>query len=710
MVLVAPALGTPASGTATNITGLPIVAGTTGTLTYSRGGTGQTTYAKGDIIIASAADTLAKLAATDDGKVLTLASGAPTWASPTVGDITAVTAGSGLTGGGSDGDVTLTVGGTTNRISVTSTAVDIASGYVGQTSITTVGALAAGSIASGFTSISTSYTDAKVTSVVAGTLIDVSGTTGDVTVNTDLSELSTSTSDGDGDYFAVVDAANAQKKLTKANIDISGFNDAVATSITGTGALNAGSITSGFGAIDVGSSNIDGGTITADTALVGTLSTAAQTNITSLGTLTSLGVGAITSTGDLAVTGTSAGSDVATFTGQAINTTANLSIWERSGGAVASEMKYVDSSTDMELGTSTAHAFSLKTGDTRAMTIDTSQNWKGPAVAGDWKILHGANNGRLIINGSTSGAGAGINLTGTGYASASQINMEATKYVFGNTTGTTFGNWTSTGLAIGTTSAASELLHLYGTATINQEIESLNTDAYLIINSGSDGVGGSDREEGAIKFYQANADFWTLGKRNIGYFSLYDHTAGEYVLQFGDNGAAHITPANSVTNITGDVGISGGLWLGSGGDVTVAANELDDYEEGAWTPILSGATSGDKTAATGNLGRYTKVGNLCTVSGTVGWSGGDAIVGQPVISGLPFDTKSQSHGRDAGSFGSTTGLTFPASGSYSLGYQITTDAARDNMYVIAYGENSYGVPVVASAGFIYGFTMTYVTD
>jgi hypothetical protein len=38
-----------------------------------------------------------------------------------------------------------------------------------------------------------------------------------------------------------------------------------------TGALNSGSITSGFGNIDVGSSSIDGGTITADTAFVGNL-------------------------------------------------------------------------------------------------------------------------------------------------------------------------------------------------------------------------------------------------------------------------------------------------------------------------------------------------------------------------------------------------------------------------------------------------------
>jgi hypothetical protein len=45
--LVTPALGTPASGVLTSCTGLPIVAGTTGTLSVARGGTGITVFGTG---------------------------------------------------------------------------------------------------------------------------------------------------------------------------------------------------------------------------------------------------------------------------------------------------------------------------------------------------------------------------------------------------------------------------------------------------------------------------------------------------------------------------------------------------------------------------------------------------------------------------------------------------------------------------------------
>jgi hypothetical protein len=128
------------------------------------------------------------------------------------GDIEGVTAGNGLTGGGTTGTVTLNVG--------------------------------------------------------AGTAIDVAADT----VSVDLSELTTSTSDGDGDFFVVVDAANAQKKLTKANIAISGFNNdsgfttntGTVTSVSGGNGLTGSVTTSGSLAVGAGT-GID---VTADAVAV----------------------------------------------------------------------------------------------------------------------------------------------------------------------------------------------------------------------------------------------------------------------------------------------------------------------------------------------------------------------------------------------------------------------------------------------------------
>ncbi len=158
-----------------------------------------------------------------------------------------VTAGNGLANGGSvslGSSVTLNVGAGTG---IQVNANDIALDYAGTDNYIYAAGTGSGDITTSmyipvsdasnnvkkYTVAALPFTNNQgtVTSVgiTAGALIDVTNSpitsSGNITVAVDLSELTTSTSNGDGDYFAVVDTSNVQKKLTKGNINLSGFND-----------------------------------------------------------------------------------------------------------------------------------------------------------------------------------------------------------------------------------------------------------------------------------------------------------------------------------------------------------------------------------------------------------------------------------------------------------------------------------------------------
>ncbi len=95
--LVTPALGTPASGVMTNVTGLPIDAGTINTLPVGRGGTGVTSLTSNGILYGGA--TVGVTAAGTTGQVLVgNTGGAPTWGAATGVAVTSISFGTtGLT-------------------------------------------------------------------------------------------------------------------------------------------------------------------------------------------------------------------------------------------------------------------------------------------------------------------------------------------------------------------------------------------------------------------------------------------------------------------------------------------------------------------------------------------------------------------------------------------------------------------------------------
>ena len=220
----------------TSLSGLLPSTSTTGAVTLSgtlgeiSGGTGQTTYTTGDILYASATNTLSKLAAGTNGYVLTLAGGVPTWAAAASSGVTSFSGGStGLTPSSpTTGAVTL--GGT----------LATGNGGTGLTSFTANGAVYASS-----TSVLTT-----------GTLPIASGGTGEVTASAAFNALSPITSVGD---LIIGTGVNSASRLPI------GSNGYVLTSngTTATWAAATGGVTSiSFGTTGLTPSTATGGVVT----------------------------------------------------------------------------------------------------------------------------------------------------------------------------------------------------------------------------------------------------------------------------------------------------------------------------------------------------------------------------------------------------------------------------------------------------------------
>jgi hypothetical protein len=86
--------------------------------------------------------------------------------------------------------------------------------------------------------------------------------------------------------------------------------------------------------------------------------------------------------------------------------------------------------------------------------------------------------------------------------------------------------------------------------------------------------------------------------------------------------------------------IPAGVTLGTAAGVYAAANTLDDYEEGTWTPALANIGTGTYTH---QVGRYTKIGNLVTASVHIDINVLGTASGSVDITNLPFTASAVSN-------------------------------------------------------------------
>jgi hypothetical protein len=131
---------------------------------------------------------------------------------------------------------------------------------------------------------------------------------------------------------------------------------------------------------------------------------------------------------------------------------------------------------------------------------------------------------------------------------------------------------------------------------------------------------------------------------------------------------------------------------------------LSDYEEGTWTPVITGH-SGAGTLATGNVsGKYIKIGNIVTYY--IDWTNITYTVnpsGVMKITGLPFVTSTTGFGgisgyvsqegidiaftKSAGTLGG--GITFRVySTSTEVAFRVSSSTGWDNYMM---GSSTFGV-------------------
>jgi hypothetical protein len=123
------------------------------------------------------------------------------------------------------------------------------------------------------------------------------------------------------------------------------------------------------------------------------------------------------------------------------------------------------------------------------------------------------------------------------------------------------------------------------------------------------------------------AKLTATGTKDATTFLRGDNTFASAGLSNWSESSGNLLPSNA----------SYGIYLGV--NSATASNLLDDYEEGTWTPAVSGHTLTSVSNST-----YTKIGNIVNVFARPGFSGGTNPGNTFNITGLPFTSSSTYRG------------------------------------------------------------------
>jgi hypothetical protein len=357
----------------------------------------------------------------------------------------------------------------------------------------------AATIATNSVALGTDTTGNYVATIATGAGLDGSasseGATPTITLN--LNELTTSTTNGDGDYFVVVDTLGVQRKLTKANINNSGFNNdaGYTTNVGDITGVTAGSYITGGGTSGTVTVNVDATTTNTASKVVardasgnfaaGTITAALSGNATTSTTLqTARTINGVSFNGSANITVTANTTNTLTrgtyLTGSNFNGSA-ATTWavDATSANTASKVVARDASGNFSAGTITA---GLSGNATTATTLATARTINGVSFNGSANITVTANTTNTLTRGTYL---TGSNFNGsaaTTWAVDATTTNTASKVVARDGSG----NFAAGTITAALTGNASTATVLQTARTINNV--SFNGSANVIVGPGAPDV------------------------------------------------------------------------------------------------------------------------------------------------------------------------------------------------------------------------------